>query len=596
MTATPVSRALDQLRRQALAGSLGDAQLLEVFVGRRDDAAFEALVRRHGPMVFAVCRRVAGNPHDAEDAFQATFLVLHRKAAALGDADQLGNWLHGVAYRTALKARALAERRRARERPLVDVPAPPIEPQESWAEMRRLLDRELVRLPDKYRVLVVLCDLEGRPRKEVARLLGLNEGTLSSRLATARSLLAGRLSRYGLAISVAVLAALLAEESASAARLALPDWTSALRASALADAVAAELSRRWLRGAAVLVLGVSLLVAGVALAGRRPADGPRDAPPSDEPAAPEAKSGGRILFWLDEQLAVIGADGKGFTRLPRLARSIDLPCFAPDGKQVAYSPWNPYEDAPEHTPLPVYLTPLDAKPGPLIDFARRVGLDPPVGRPLGVKGRPLAWSADGSQLVCVEPKGAVWVVDVKSGEKKQLPLRDDHWFADWSPDQTLLLTERRLKKAEDRSEPHVFLLKKDGTELRRLTPEGHVGWWPSFSPDGKRVLFCGRPVPKDDKVVFARPSRVYVVDLPDGVAKPVSPELNALVETACWSPDGKRIAYCWRRLEERDDPLDSGYQTDHTLQVIDADGGNPTVLHAEKGEARRVYLSRPQWR
>jgi RNA polymerase sigma factor (sigma-70 family) len=199
------SRLLQQVRTGALRG-LTDGQLLACFIDRRDEAAFEALVRRHGPMVLGVCRRVLGTIHDAEDAFQATFLVLARKAASLRSRELVGNWLYGTAYRTALEARAVLARRRAREKQVGDMPEPQAEPEPAWRELVPLLDQELNRLPDKYRVPVVLCELEGKSRKEVAGLLGVPEGTLSWRLAHARKLLARGLARHGLAVSGAALA------------------------------------------------------------------------------------------------------------------------------------------------------------------------------------------------------------------------------------------------------------------------------------------------------------------------------------------------------------------------------------------------------
>jgi RNA polymerase sigma factor (sigma-70 family) len=198
------SKLLQQVRAGALRG-LTDGQLLARFIERRDEAAFEALVRRHGPMVLGLCRRVLGSLHDAEDAFQATFLVLARKAASLRSRELVGNWLYGTAYRTALEARATIARRRAREKQVGVMPEPQAEPEPAWRELLPLLDQELNRLPDKYRVPVVLCELEGKSRKEVAQLLGLPEGTLSWRLAHARKLLARGLARYGLAVSAAAL-------------------------------------------------------------------------------------------------------------------------------------------------------------------------------------------------------------------------------------------------------------------------------------------------------------------------------------------------------------------------------------------------------
>jgi RNA polymerase sigma factor (sigma-70 family) len=217
MPVVPPSRIIRHLRSAALrqAGEgLEDAQLLERFLGDRDEAAFEALVRRHGPMVFGVCRRVLGGRHDAEDAFQATFLVLACEAAAVRNRGAVGSWLYGVAYRTAGKARARAARRRVQEREAAVSEAR--NDNHHHDDLARLLDLELSRLPEKYRGPVVLCDLEGASRREAARRLGLPEGTISSRLNTARSMLAKRLTRRGIALASGGVAAVLAENVASA--------------------------------------------------------------------------------------------------------------------------------------------------------------------------------------------------------------------------------------------------------------------------------------------------------------------------------------------------------------------------------------------
>jgi RNA polymerase sigma-70 factor (ECF subfamily) len=193
-----------------------DGQLLQGFVAHRDEAAFEALVRRHGPMVWGVCQRLLRNHQDAEDAFQATFLVLVRKAAAIASRELLANWLYGVAYRTALKARAANARRQARERQVPAMPEPEAVPQGLWHDLRPLLDQELSRLPDKYRVAIILCDLDGKTRQEAARQLGWPEGTVAGRLARARALLARRLTRQGVVLSGGSLAVVLAQGAASA--------------------------------------------------------------------------------------------------------------------------------------------------------------------------------------------------------------------------------------------------------------------------------------------------------------------------------------------------------------------------------------------
>jgi RNA polymerase sigma factor (sigma-70 family) len=196
MAAAPLSKVVWQLRgalaRQDTAG-LTEAELWERYVQRRDEAAFEALLRRHGPMVLGVCRRVLRHEQDAEDAFQATFLVLVRRAASVRSRT-LANWLHGVACRTAVEARRSAAKRRAKE-----AKAPPrsVTPEGPVAELWPVLDQELGRLAEKYRAVVVLCDLEGKTREEVARQLGCAEGTVASRLARGRRLLARRLARRG---------------------------------------------------------------------------------------------------------------------------------------------------------------------------------------------------------------------------------------------------------------------------------------------------------------------------------------------------------------------------------------------------------------
>ena len=189
-----MTTVIQHLRRTVLsrnAATLSDGQFLDCFLTHREEAAFAALVRRHGPMVFGVCRRVLTDLHDAEDAFQATFLVLVRKAASIWPRDQVGPWLHGVAYRTASKARCRAARRRivekrasaamarSGERAITESDAA------VWRDLRPLIDAELQRLPEAYRAPVVLCDLEGTSRGKAAQRLGVPEGTISSRLAPA---------------------------------------------------------------------------------------------------------------------------------------------------------------------------------------------------------------------------------------------------------------------------------------------------------------------------------------------------------------------------------------------------------------------------
>jgi RNA polymerase sigma factor (sigma-70 family) len=272
--ATGLNGLMRQLRTQFAPedGAASDGRLLERFLSTREEDAFAVLVRRHGPMVLGVCRRVLGDPHDAEDAFQATFLVAVRKAASVRPRELFGNWLYGVAYRTALVARARINRRRAKEKQVKDLPHPPhVEPEGSWQELRPLLDRAVSQLPDKYRLPVVLCDLEGRSRQEVARQLRLPEGTLSSRLAAARKTLARRLARHAPVLAGGVAALLLAER-ASCAGVPGALARSVVKAAALAEtgraAVAAVTSPRvaaLTEGVLITMLQTKFKVAGLFL-------------------------------------------------------------------------------------------------------------------------------------------------------------------------------------------------------------------------------------------------------------------------------------------------------------------------------------------
>jgi RNA polymerase sigma factor (sigma-70 family) len=217
MAASQLSKVMRHLRRTVLLqeAALTDGQLLGRFIEHRDDAAFAALVRRHGPMVWGVCRRLL-KQHDAEDAFQAAFLVLVRKAASIVPRERVANWLYGVAHQTALQARRNIGRRSAREKQVTEMPEPAVAEQDLGRDLRPLLDQELSRLPDAYREVIVLSDLEGKTRKDVARQLDLPEGTVGSRLARARAMLAKRLSRRGVTLSGGALAAALTQQAASA--------------------------------------------------------------------------------------------------------------------------------------------------------------------------------------------------------------------------------------------------------------------------------------------------------------------------------------------------------------------------------------------
>lgn len=215
MTTPPTNRPTPPASEQDVAAP-SDGELLIRFLDSRDEAALAKLVRRHGPMVWGVCFRMLRSHHDAEDAFQATFLVLIQKGASLPDKETLGAWLYGVAQCTAVRMRAIAIKRGMREKQVVVMPEPETAEQYVWNDLQPILDEELSRLPAKYRSLIVLCDLEGVTRKQVAEQLGIPEGTAATRLAAARNKLAKRLTRRGVVVSGVLLGSLLAQQSASA--------------------------------------------------------------------------------------------------------------------------------------------------------------------------------------------------------------------------------------------------------------------------------------------------------------------------------------------------------------------------------------------
>jgi RNA polymerase sigma factor (sigma-70 family) len=291
-----------------------DGQLLDLFVRQRDEEAFAAVVRRHGPMVLGVCRRVLRNHADADDAFQAAFLVLARKAATL-TRGLLAQWLYGVAYNTARKLRQANARRAVRERPLAEV-AELVAPGASDLrdELIAVLDEELDRLPERYRAPVVLCDLQGATRKEAARLLGCPEGTVAGRLARARALLAQRLAGRGVVPAAGVVVAVLSERAAYAVLPALvadivcsaTGGAVSIRVTEAAEGVLKAMFNKKLKTAAVAVLLCGFVLAGVAGL-LRAQDGPDPPPPASgkagdttdprarpAPAAP-AQAGKKVL-------------------------------------------------------------------------------------------------------------------------------------------------------------------------------------------------------------------------------------------------------------------------------------------------------------
>jgi RNA polymerase sigma factor (sigma-70 family) len=282
-----------------------DRDLLERFLAGREEAAFVALLRRHGPMVLSVCRRAGGNLQDAEDAFQATFLLLARKAGSIGKREAVASWLHGAAYRLAVEARKRAAARRRRERQAADGARPSAARERAWQELQAALEEALRSLPEVFRAPLLLCYLEGRTQEEAAKLLGCPLGTVRSRLARGRERLKQALEGQGVRLSALALAAALAAGTASAA-LPAPLLHTTARA-ALAGPAPARAAGLLERGALVVTAGKFKVVLAAALvlgalgfgtgATRqltqpvRPgtADRLRQLPGGQPPAAPEVK-------------------------------------------------------------------------------------------------------------------------------------------------------------------------------------------------------------------------------------------------------------------------------------------------------------------
>jgi RNA polymerase sigma factor (sigma-70 family) len=324
MTSARAGLVLQHLRRLArtccTAGS-ADGQLLDRFTAHRDEAAIAALVQEHGPMVLNVCRSVLRHEQDAEDAFQATFLVLARKAASIRQPEAVAGFLHEVAYHVAVKAQAHAARRRARERRAAPMAAGDPTMDMTVRDLQRVLHEELRRLPDKYRLPLVLCYLEGRSHEEAARQLGWSKSTFRGRLDRGREHLRRRLAGRGVALS-ALLGALAVVPRATAEALVESAVRAAVsapinRAVALADGVLRALFTYKLKVATAVLLVVGLVATGAAVLaqqalgargrpvarqqteGRSPRPKPAAAPEAPQPPAADVTDaiayGGRVL-------------------------------------------------------------------------------------------------------------------------------------------------------------------------------------------------------------------------------------------------------------------------------------------------------------
>ena len=363
--ATKALASLVHLLRQSRhhhGGAATDAELLELFLSRHDEDAFETLVCRHGPMVLGVCRRILHNEADVEDCFQVTFLVLVRRAASLLRRGLVGNWLHGVARHTALKAQAMNNLRYKKEKEaaaekLGKTPNPD-------QDLQELLDQELERLPDRYRTAMVLCDLGGLTTAAAAQQAGCSHGSLRVRLVRGRAMLAKRLAHRGLAVSGGVLATALCQNAASAcvpgplvvstvqaatlmaAGKTLAAGAISANAVALMEGVLKTMLLTKLKSLAiVLILATSIIGTGTMVAvsqkagaqpGQKSPATPRTEPTqgeSREPKpAPEAKQVRTDLYGDPLPPGAIARLGTVRFRHEGIVTSV---AFSPDGKTVA---------------------------------------------------------------------------------------------------------------------------------------------------------------------------------------------------------------------------------------------------------------------
>jgi RNA polymerase sigma factor (sigma-70 family) len=608
-----------------------DGRLLGRFVQTRDAAAFRELVRRLGPMVLGVCRRVGGNHHLAEDAFQAAFLVLARRAADVVPREAVRGWLHGVAVRTAQKARAMSARRRARELPVPAVPDRPApQPDAADPDALRVLDEEVARLPDHLRAAVALCELEGVSRRDAAARLGVPEGTLSSRLAKARAVLAGRLRGRGVALTAAALGAALGRSASALVPSRLVDVAAALSTSpgpvppsvaALTNGVFRTMFLHKLKLAATagLVLALAGVVAG-SLSGLSAQDPPRSRtqpgvipvqPATEKKPEAAAKPAGPGTLLLVRTTASNGApdaryemltpDGKTVSEFtaPEGTRGGGQACFSPDGTRVAFA---------------VTLPSSAVRAGEPPTWPFKVIVRMP-GKPEAGKGWTihadwlnLCWTADGKRVIVSKNsygRGAnveTVLLDPDTGKTEPLDLPTGAFVLDAARDgKTFLVAQPSEKKVK------LGLVEAGDLAVRELAEVSH---WPAgsiagrLSPDGTRVLFTAADPARKNAHKWGMSHRPYLLDVTTKKVEPLAdfPE-NGVARGVAWSPDGKRVAYTWDQLHEevlkRDtiSVANTTIDTEAFLVVADADGKNPRKIASGKSKyAMGMILGTVDWR
>ena len=572
-----LSAFVTSLKRRALGGIseaiVPDSCLLDRFVTNGDQDAFAALVHRHGPMVLAVCRRVCADEHLAEEAFQAAFLVLARRAGDVKPREAVRAWLYGVAVRTARGARAQSARRRFREVPMPLVPDRPIAAAAAVdSDALQALDEEIARLPQHLRTAVLLCELDGLPRKEAASRLGVPEGTLSSRLGKARKLLARRLRGRGVALSAGALAMLFGSaRPAAGVGAALANAATRLARLGPVPETVATLSREVFR---IMLLNklkhMALLVALAMIVGSGTLWQARNFTWADDSPAPPAEvpkpaGPGHILYSCDGKLYLMDPDGKNERRieLPPLGGCPPTACLSPDGRSLAF--WTNNDD---FQPV-VCVRAIDGT-----GFGAQFELKEAAGF---VK---FFWSPNGQELHVnlggPTKEARHFQIDLKTRQVTRLNVLKHYLVSDQTHDGKLFLATSIGTKDSWNSKT-IHLMTAAGAEEKLLAdlklladPDGWVVAG-RLSPDGRRALVTHNFKPC-----------VIDIDKP-GVLKPVAgiPK-DAEVLASTWAPDGKHIVYVISSFHWLA-PEDLKKFESHII-VADPDGGNAKVVRSQKGK------------
>jgi RNA polymerase sigma factor (sigma-70 family) len=586
-----VLKDIQTLFRAGTTAGLSDGQLLERFLSGRGDAreaAFTALVERHAPMVLRICRESLHDWHEAEDASQATFIVLARKASSIQKLDSIASWLFGVACRVAAQARAKAARRRRHEQQSAKLAGAKLVDDNDlrvpWFELYEEIDR----LPERLRGPLVLCYLKGYSQSEAAARLGCPVRTLQNRLARGQDRLRSRLTRQDLddlaglraapigprGASVPVLAAWL-ETTVRAALDTAHHAPAATAISASLAALTAGMLGMTLRARLKSIVAVGILVGALAVgmgllvhrtAGAPPRDpravgtagAPSPAPQADDPPPAEQERTPEIIVRAAE---IAGLEDNGLTGIiaidPKTSKwrpifkglSIGPGPVSPDGRFIVYSSLGPDPDADQ---VGIWVYDMTGETAPRRIFER--------------KGTP-RWSNHGQKVVISAPVGQTWGsfetwrVNADGTGRVKLPIPETDLVLDCARDGRWLAT--RTMSAEAAHKGRLTLVHPDGTGARNLT-EGSANddLFSIFriSPDGRSVAYV-----EIKTVNEIRHSRLFVVEI-DGknrreIPAPLPPGITAAV---CWSPDGLRLA-----LNLLDSRTKEG-----TIALVDLDGSN----------------------